>query len=236
VGSEDPVRNRRKLNNDLRLAQLERTAHPEDPQAAFAVGWSCFCLGRLPEALRLLRSALGAGFSARKLYSALAQTLAQLGEQEQALQVCDQGLIEFPDDPELLYHRGVIQIDLDDLIGASQTLAKLVNLPPQRYIHVAVEDGLQGAKGRCVLGRIYLSQRRVAEAEVQFRTAIRHQPRSAQAWLGLGQMYVDAGLLEGYRHAVAELRQCPGGATLLPALNAHRLSGLIPGVTASRSR
>lgn len=236
VGGEDPARNRRKLHSDLRLAQLERASRPGDPLAAFAIGWSCFRLGRFPEALRLLRTALAAGHCTRKLYSLLTQTLAQLGQNEQALQVCNQGLIEFPDDPELLYHRGVILVDLDDLDGASQTLVKLVNLPPQRYVQVGVDDGLQGVKARCVLGRIYLSQQRVAEAEVQFRTALRHQPRSAQSWLGLGQMYIDAGLMEGYRHAVAELRQCPGGATLLPALNAHRISGLVPGIIASRSR
>jgi Flp pilus assembly protein TadD len=236
VGSEDPLRNRRKLHTDLRLSQIEYAQRLNDPQAAFAVGLACFRLGRLPEALRLFRRSMAGGYDTRKLYALLAKTLAQLGQDQEALEVCNQGLIEYPDDPELLYHRGLMLIDLGDSAGAYQTLVKLVNLPLQQYVRTGVEDGLQDTKGRCLLGQIYLSDRRIAEAEVQFRTAIRHHPRYAQAWLGLGQMYLDGGDHDGFRHAVAELRQCPGGATLLPALNANRLGGLISDATAFRLR
>jgi tetratricopeptide (TPR) repeat protein len=228
VGCEDPIRRGRKLQNDLRLSQLEFLAHRDDPRAQFSLGWACFRLERLPQAWYLLRQSLEGGLCTRRVFSLLGQIAARLGRKQDALRICDRGLIEFPDDPELLYHRGAVQIELGNLDDAQQTLVKLVNLPPQRYVHVGVEEGLQGEKARCLLGRIYQKEKRPDEAELQFRTAVRHQPRSALAWLGLGQVYLDAGHWGGLRHAVAELRQCPGGESLTPSLDAQRLTWSMP--------
>jgi tetratricopeptide (TPR) repeat protein len=189
----------------------------------------------LPQAWRLLRQSLERGLCTRKLYSLLGQIASRLGRKEDALRICNQGLIEFPDDPELLYHRGAVLAEVGDLVAAHETLVKLVNLPPQRYVHVGVENGVQGEKARCLLGRVYQNEERWDEAELQFRTAVRHHPRSTQAWLGLGQLYLDAGQRDGLRHAMAELRQCPGGDSLTPALEAQCLTWSTPGTAASRT-
>jgi tetratricopeptide (TPR) repeat protein len=237
LGGEDSMRRRRSLERNLRLAQLELADRPEDPVALFDLGWDYLKMGRLPQAERLLQRSMAAGLCTRKLFALLAEAVARLGRGDEGLEFCNQGLIEFPDDPELLYRRGELLAEAGDLDAAQQTLVKLVNLGPQDYCEVGLEEGLRAEKARCLLGQICQEDDRWAEAELHYRTAIRHQPRWAQAWLGLGQVYLDAGHTAGAQHAIAELQQCPEGSHLLPELQAHALhfpAHPTPGTTAHR--
>lgn len=237
VGGRDATRRRRKLHRDLRLAQLEHSENPDDSRNLFYFGWDHLKAGHCSQSLRLLQQSMVGAPPSRKLFALLAEVAAQMGRRNEALEFCDHGLCEFPDDPELLYRRGHLLAELGDLAAAHETLVKLVNLGSQSYMELGVEDGLQTEKGRCLLGMICHQQDRWAEAELHYRTAIRHRPRSAQAWLGLGQVYLDVGHTEGARHAAAELQQCPAGSELAPALQTYLphlpVSG-VPGPIAHR--
>jgi tetratricopeptide (TPR) repeat protein len=221
VGYEDPARRKQKLHRDLRLLQLDYAVNPDDPLTLFHLAWEHLELGNFTQTARFARRGLSRNPDLPKLYSLLAQAQSRLNQKQQALATCNQGLLRIPDDLELLYFRGVLQGELGDLAGAEETLVKLINLPPQRYFFFAGEDGLQTERARFMLGLLYHEQRRWAEAELQFRTALRYHPRSSQAWLGLGQLYLEANHAAGFRHVVAELRQCPAGEVLGPVLEAR---------------
>jgi tetratricopeptide (TPR) repeat protein len=221
VGYEDSARRKQKLHRDLRLLQLDYAVNPDDPLTLFHLAWEHLELGNLTQTARFARRGLARNPDLPKLYSLLAQAQSRMNEKQQALATCNQGLIRIPDDPELLYFRGVLQGELGDLAGAEETLVKLINLPPQRYFFFAGEDGLQTERARFMLGLLYHEQRRWAEAEIQFRTALRYHPRSSQAWLGLGQLYLEANHGPGFQHVVSELRQCPAGDVLGPVLEAR---------------
>lgn len=221
VGYEDPARRRQHLFRDLRLLQLDYAVNPDDPLTLLYLGWGYLEMGNLPKALRYLRRGKDNCPVRRKLLALLAQTLSRLQRKREALEVCQEGLAEFPDDPELLYLSGLLLGELRDLVGAEQMLLKLTSLGPQRYYHLAVEDGLQTEKGPFNLGLLYHEQQRYVESEYQFRFAIRHHPYSAQAWLGLGQLYLTTGNWPGLQCALLALRQCPTGETLASVLEAR---------------
>lgn len=221
VGYESPAHRRVKLHRDLRLLQLDYAVNPDDPLTLFHLAWEHLELGHFPQSARYARRALVRNPDLSRLYTVLAQALAKMNQKPQALATCNQGLIRIPEDQELLYYRGVLQGELGDLAGAEQTLVKLINLAPQRHFFFCGEVGLQTEKARFMLGLLYQQLGRWAEAEVQFRTAIRYHPRSSQAWLGLGQLYLAARHAEGFAHALAELRQCPTGDVLAAVLEAR---------------
>jgi tetratricopeptide (TPR) repeat protein len=221
VGYEDPLRRRRKLYRDLRLLQLDYAINPDDPLTLLYLGWGHMEAGHLEQALRFLRRGVARSPVPRKHLALLAQAQARLGQKAAALKTCQQGLTAFPDDPELLYLCGTLLGEKRDLAGAEQVLLRLVNLPPQCYYHLGVEDGLQTEKAPFMLGLLYHEQRRFAEAESQFRFAIRHNPRSSQAWIGLGQLYLATGNWTGFSDALTNLRQCPTGPMLAAVLEAR---------------
>jgi tetratricopeptide (TPR) repeat protein len=221
VGYEDAARRKEKLHRDLRLLQLDYAVNPDDPLTLFHLAWEHLELGNFQQTLRYARRGLARNPDLPKLYSLQAQAHSKMNQKQQALAACDRGLIRIPDEHELLYYRGVLLGELGDLAGAEQTLIKLINLPPQRQCFFACEDGLQNDKARFMLGLIYHEQHRWADAELQYRTALRYHPRSSQVWLGLGQLYLSVGHSEGFAHVVAELRQCPTGDVLAPVLEAR---------------
>jgi tetratricopeptide (TPR) repeat protein len=221
VGYENPARRRAKLHRDLRLLQLDYAVNPDDPLTLFHLAWEHLELGNFTQTVRYARRGLSRNPDLPRLYSVMAQAQSKMNRKQEALATCDKGLVQIPDDQELLYYRGVLQGELGDLAGAEQSLVKLINLPPQRYFFFCGEMGLQTEKARFMLGLLYQQQGRWSEAELQFRTALRQHPRSSQAWLGLGQLYLAAKHAEGFAHAVAELRQCPMGEVLAPVLEAR---------------
>jgi len=221
VGYEDPLRRRRKLYRDLRLLQLDYAINPDDPLTLLYLGWGHMEAGHLDQALRFLRRGVSRSPVPRKHLALLAQTQARLGQKAEALKTCQQGLMAFPEDPELLYLCGTLLGEKRDLAGAEQVLLRLVNLPQQCYYHLGVEDGLQTEKAPFMLGLLYHEERRFAEAESQFRLALRHNPRSSQAWIGLGQLFLTTGNSAGFQDALANLRLCPTGPILAAVLEAR---------------
>jgi predicted Zn-dependent protease len=97
-----------------------------------------------------------------------------------------------------LYSDAVLRDEAGDLAGAEGALTRLLTSCPDPHF-ASIVAGLRGYKARCKLAEVLLKQNRPAEAEAQWREALREEPRSAVSWLGLGQM-----LLAQRRFAEAE--------------------------------
>jgi tetratricopeptide (TPR) repeat protein len=89
---------------DAAAVSLERAAQalPDDPEARYALGSLLRRQGNLPRARREYRAALGAlseGENHPRLTYEYALTLADLGENEEAREIFQQFIYEFPSDP-----------------------------------------------------------------------------------------------------------------------------------------
>jgi len=184
-------------------------------------------LGKTEEALPRLKRSLEKSSPdssiARKLYHLVTLTHRQLGQKDQALATCKEGLQKFPDDTELLVEEGLMLLDNKDFVPAEANLLQLVETKPGPYFG-SVDDGMRGYRTRDMLARHFRDQGRPSEAEVQWRAAVGERSSFLPGWLGLGELF----LRQGRRNDLDRLAKClerePGGdveAAILRA-RAHR--------------
>jgi glycosyltransferase involved in cell wall biosynthesis/Flp pilus assembly protein TadD len=194
TGYQDPRLRGRKLERDLRLLQLEQGEQPDHPFTLFNLGSVYQELGRVREALPLLRRSLKLSHPSdsivRKLYALLAGCHRRLNEPAEALAVCREGLRVCPEDAELLFLQAIIRLDRNDLGGAEADLTRLLTVRPREHF-ASVADGLRGYKARHNLGLVYRRQHRPAEAEAQWHAAVAECREFVPAWLELGESYLE---------------------------------------------
>jgi GT2 family glycosyltransferase/tetratricopeptide (TPR) repeat protein len=193
VGYVDPSARRRKLERNLRLLEMDFAERPEDGFTLFNLGWTLLDLGRAKEALAHLERALEqtrpSSSTLRKLYHLLALAHRHLGQREEALALCREGLGRFPLDAELLCEEGLLLRDRGDLRGAEKSWLGLLDARPGQYF-ASEEVGLRGFRTRQLLAEVYRAQDRRLEAEVQWRTALAERPDFEPAWVGLAELYL----------------------------------------------
>ncbi len=191
VGYQDPALRQGKLDRNLRLLEMEAAEKPDDSFALFNLGWTLMDLGRHREALPRLQRSLERvtpqSSIVRKLYHLLSLTHRLLGESEEALKVCRQGLGRFPDDGELLLEEGLFLRDRGDWLGAEQSWLRLLYSRKGNYF-ASEEVGLRGYKTRQLLAEVYLQQDRLVEAEAQLRAALAERPDFEPSWMALGEV------------------------------------------------
>jgi tetratricopeptide (TPR) repeat protein len=212
-GYQDAADKYRKLERNLRLLLLEDAERPNETSTLFHLGWTYYLMGRPVEARgpleRTLSLAQPGETIIRKTYALLVRCARQTGRQQDAFNVCQQGLRHFPSDPELLFHEGQLRREGGDLAGAAAVLTQLLQSPPETYIAASVDPGLQGYKGRCALAEVYRDQGRLADAEAQWRAALAEQPDFTPAWLCLGDMWLQNGRWQEVEQLVAQLSANP---------------------------
>ncbi|MGE3808368.1 MAG: glycosyltransferase, partial [Gemmataceae bacterium] len=107
VGYQDQELRKRKLERDLRLLKIENDEQPDDPFTLFNLGSVYQELGRVADAVTVLRRSLERSHPAdsivRKLYALLSQCHRHFGQKELALAACRKGREFYPDDVELLF-------------------------------------------------------------------------------------------------------------------------------------
>ncbi|MCS6852348.1 MAG: glycosyltransferase [Gemmataceae bacterium] len=213
---QDPVAHRRKIERNHRLLVLENQERPNHPFTLFNLGLSFQLLGRIDQAvpcwlrsLELENRQPGSSIE-RKLYVLLAQGYHELGQPQQALQMCLAGRQRYPHDVELLFQEALARQALGDWAGAEQCLVYLLQLPPQ-HSFTGVDAGLHGYKARDVLGWLYAEQGRYAEAEAQFRAAVAQQPTYRSPWCGLAEIFLRQGRLADVERVCVELERRAGG-------------------------
>jgi GT2 family glycosyltransferase/tetratricopeptide (TPR) repeat protein len=192
-GFADPARQAGKVQRNRRLLELELAERPDDAFVLYNLGAICVTEGRHREAIDLLeRSRAGLNGSdglLHKVYVLLTRAHDQ-ARSGRALEVCRAGRQQFPRDPELLFWEGLLLMDAGDLGAAESVLLKVLQMPAESNF-ASVDAGLQGYRTRHVLAGIYRRQGRVAEAEAQWRCAVAEVPQYTEAWLNLGEMYLD---------------------------------------------
>lgn len=225
VGYRDATLNRRKHNRNLRLLRLEYAIKPNDPETLFYLGAEHAAAGEYAPAYNYLslcldqmdqRTGLG-----RKLYALLVECLSKLQRKDGAISIALQGLVNFPDDPELLYKLANIQAEMGDLVGTEASLMRLLTSKPEEYMRIGVESGLNTVKPRYMLALLRCDQRRYREAQGLLQELLAEQPDFAQAWVALGQVYLAQRHLAQVERVVRQLQKCPSGEVYGPVLKAE---------------
>jgi tetratricopeptide (TPR) repeat protein len=213
VSYADRALRRKKLERDLRLLELERAELNDHPFTLFNLGSVYQEMGNHASAVPVLQKSLAKSHPqdsiVRKLYALLAHCHRSLGQRGDALAACQAGLGHYPDDAELLFLAAVLREEAGDLAGAERALTALLTSRPGAHF-ASVAAGLRGYKARCKLAEVLLKQGRAAEAEAQWRLAVRDEPRSAASWLGLGQMLLGQQRFEETAEAAARLQALQG--------------------------
>lgn len=214
IGYYDPQQRRAKAERNLRLLELEHADRPEDPFVLFNLGVTYYGWGRVADALPVLEKCLAhseRGFYLfGKLYALLVRTHRDLGHVQEALAVCRAGRAREPADIELLFLEATMLRSQGDLAGAEARYRQLLESRAARSLS-AVDLSLCGHKARHNLAGILRQQGRIAEAEVQWRSALTEQPDYGPACLSLGELYASQG-------RAADLESLAEHAARIPSL------------------
>jgi GT2 family glycosyltransferase/tetratricopeptide (TPR) repeat protein len=193
VGYQQVGARRSKLERNLRLLEMDKADRPDDPFTLFNLGWTLLDLGRTEEGLPCLQRALERSSPdssiVRKLYHLVALGHKQMGQKQEARDICRKGLERFPDDSELLLEEAMMMLEAKETSPAEANLLRLVEAKPGQYFG-SVDDGMRGYRTRDFLARHFQEQGRFSEAEIQWRSAVAERPNFLPAWLGLGELYL----------------------------------------------
>ena len=135
LGYQDAVVVRRKLERNGRLLELDYADHPDDPLILFNLGRTLLRLDRVAESVPHLAHSLrelpaGLEHILRTAYALLVEAHCRLGQFPQALGVCQEGRVRYPDDLQLLLAEGLVRRDLGDPQGAEACLTQLLQRDP----------------------------------------------------------------------------------------------------------
>jgi tetratricopeptide (TPR) repeat protein len=159
---------------------------------------------------QVLRAILERDPSQAESWANLAKLLRNQGRLPETAEVCRQGRTHCPWDADLVLLHGLALQDLGDFRGAEACLLEVLERD-------AAGPNLGGAaKARSARARHHLAllyrQYRPADAEAQWRAALQLKPESMSAWLGLGELYLDAGRWPELEEVVTRLATVPAGA------------------------
>jgi tetratricopeptide (TPR) repeat protein len=193
VGYQDPGLRRAKLERDIRLLERSIADLPDEPFVLFNIGSVYVELGRMAEALPLLKRSLANSHPTdsivRKLYALIVQCHRRLDHADNALESCRAGRALYPEDAELLFQEGLILRGIGDRSGAEARLLQLLQTHEGDHF-ASVDPGLRGYKARHNLAVLYQDQGRWSEAQAQWQAVTDERPDFTPAWLGLGELHL----------------------------------------------
>jgi GT2 family glycosyltransferase len=180
----------KKHQRDIRLLELEVSDNPDDTFALFNMGMTLMDMGQPDQTVnwlcRSLQLASPGDSHLRKIYALLVQAYASLGRHKTALHTCLQGLAVCPNDPELLFRKGVLQFGFGMLESAEQAFNTVICGTADRHFS-SIDHGINGIKAWHNLALIYEQSGRLDEAAKAWQQVIRFDPSNLVAWSG----YVD---------------------------------------------
>jgi GT2 family glycosyltransferase/tetratricopeptide (TPR) repeat protein/2-polyprenyl-3-methyl-5-hydroxy-6-metoxy-1,4-benzoquinol methylase len=183
-----PEGQRRKLERDLRLLNLELAERPDHPFTLFNLGMTYGDIGEHQQTIEWMRRCIAKSEPGqthlRKAYSWLVSALTSLGNYGEALRECEMGLASFPLDTELRFRRGGILHLLGRLPEAAAAFEDLLANEGERCIS-SVTRGLRGFLARQALAQVREEMGDLAGAEPHWRAAVEETPKYRPAWHGL---------------------------------------------------
>jgi glycosyltransferase involved in cell wall biosynthesis/Flp pilus assembly protein TadD len=214
AGYAEPARQQAKVERNLRLLLLDLQEHPDDAFILYNLGAVYLTQGRTAEALDYLGRSLkhcAAGDSLEhKLYVLLVRGRQDLGEAEEALALCRQGLALYPRDPELLFWEGILLRGQGLLAEAAACFRQVLEVPAGPNF-TSRDAGLQSYRTRQQLGEALRLQGRAAEAEAQWRLALAECPGLAAVRQQLAELYLEQRRWPELEEAVRWLAREPRG-------------------------
>jgi tetratricopeptide (TPR) repeat protein len=181
---------------DLRLLELELQEHPDCTFARFNLGMTLLDAGRAEDAVdqlcRSLQLASPGDSHLRKVYALLVQCYCELGRRQTALRSCLQGLELYPDDPELMFRRGVLLQTEGQLQQAEESFQSVLQDSQGRHFS-SIDHGVLGIKAWHNLAIVRELQKKFEPAAAAWRKVLTFAGTNRQAWRGLIDSLVNAG-------------------------------------------
>jgi len=183
---EDEVRRKGKHERNLRLAEAEVAAHPEDAFASLNVGVEYMASGDAERAVAAFERSRALIVTPEhwhsRLYKIEAQALLALSRREEATARIDEGIGLFPTFTDLYFMKGVALYDAGQLDEASRLFRRCLRMgPASTPPHDGVDPYLGTAAPLYMLGRIALDRGRSAEAFSLLEKSLRRRPDSLEA-------------------------------------------------------
>jgi GT2 family glycosyltransferase/tetratricopeptide (TPR) repeat protein/2-polyprenyl-3-methyl-5-hydroxy-6-metoxy-1,4-benzoquinol methylase len=191
-----PAGQKKKLERDLHLLNLELAERPGHPFTLFNLGMTYADVCRYPEAVDFLQRSIqqsdpGASHL-RKAYALLVHAYAELRRPEAAWDACREGLRRFPRDGELRFRQAVLLHEAGQLREAVQVYLDILHGDEERHFS-SVDRGIKGFKARHNLAVVYQDLGDLAHAEEQWRRVVDEMPRYRPGWRGLGNVLLRQG-------------------------------------------
>ncbi len=187
----------KKRLRDSTLLQLDLNERPEHPFVLFNLGMTANHFGRHEEAIDWLTRSLAASGPndsiLRKTYALYAVSLRDLGRVDEALATCDEGLKVCPNDPELLFHRGLILARLGRPHEAVESYKAVLGQDIGDHFS-SVDVGILGYKSHLNIACAYSDIGDYRKAKEHFELAIKGYPafiESAVSLFWLAHQYGD---------------------------------------------
>jgi tetratricopeptide (TPR) repeat protein len=176
---------RNKDERNLTLARAQVTAATQDPFAWFCLGQALLTVSdrdRQEQALVAFGQAVahlnasheGEAFVV-SLFAGYANTLKQLGRNEESLQLLNAAISAFPGSPDLLLMRGNLLIVATQLVEAEADF-RLCLSDEAKTFFVRLNPGSTGYEARVGLGLCLLKQGKIEEAKRELKAALREAP------------------------------------------------------------
>ncbi len=226
----------RKHARDLRLLELEIKDNPDSTFALFNLGMTLLDMGRFADALGPLcqsfQLATPAESHVRKLYAMLTQCYSGLERPAAALGTCARGLELFPDDPELLFRRGVLEQAAGRLDQSERSFRAVLKLSGgesggaggRSQVFSSIDQGILGVKSWHNLAVVYERLGRWIDATKAWEAVLQYDRSNFMAWRGLLAALSAAGDVAGLQRAVAVASAEPGVPDDVSVIARARLS------------
>lgn len=204
----------RKLERDFRLLELDARERPDHPFVLFNLGMTYNDAGRHTEAVDVLQRCLAVSTPGeshlRKAYALLVASLGQMRDRSNAFARCFEALRMFPDDPELLFRRGLLHHDAGQLEEAATVYTRLLNLGDSGIrVFSSRDPEILGLKARHNLALVYEETGDLGRAAEQWRLMTQDNPNGLSGWKGLAELLLREQRGSDVAQVVDRFREAP---------------------------
>ncbi|NNL76602.1 MAG: M48 family metalloprotease [Desulfobacterales bacterium] len=164
----------------LSKLEAEVARNPQDPMAHYRYGLILARVGKRPEAIQQMRSALTKRAFDAYILKDLGWIYFLDGQFSQALNILENACGMIPEDPECLFFLGRTQMELGDLPAASDNFIKLTRQHPHfapGFFYLGQSLGQQQKLGDAhyYLGIFHYKKRDYKNAVIQLKQALKHK-------------------------------------------------------------
>jgi len=184
TGYVDTALRARKLDRDTKILRRELEDRPNDPFVLFNLGAIAVERKDWTGALGLLKHSLAGSAPTdsitRKLFALIARVHQMVGDSQQALRTCDEGLKLDPEDAELWFRKGVVHRHRGESTEAQRCWGRILSLKrPDQFC--SVDQGIYGHLTRRNLAALAAERGDHAGAEKLWAEVLAECPGDCEA-------------------------------------------------------